>query len=120
MRSLPSTSDSNDASLQSAKEFIDETLPFVLKDLVQDSKAGTLKLFTDRSKALKDSWIVTEAVPEIRDLKINLLGELDSWLADDVILATNSSSYTPSEIGTEVKNQARLVATHYYMPPMSM
>lgn len=113
-------SDSNDAALQAAKEFIDETLPSVLMDLVHDGKAGTLKLFTDRSEALKDSWMVTEAVPEVLELKINLLGELDSLLGDDAILATNSSSYTPSETGKKVKNQSRLVATHYYMPPASM
>lgn len=112
--------DCNRAALDAAKAYIDETLPSVIRDLVHDGKPGTLALYSDRSQALDNSWIVTEAVPEILDLKINLLGELDGILDDDVILATNSSSYTPSETGTKVKKQSRLVATHYYMPPMSI
>jgi len=92
----------------------------VIEDLVKDGKPGTLKTFTDRSAALEKAWIVVEAVPEILDLKINLLGELDAILPSDVILATNSSSYTPSEIGTKVQNRDRLVSTHYYMPPVSL
>lgn len=113
-------SDSNPKQQQAAKEYIDATLPTVLKDLVHNGKAGNLKLFTDRAEALKSSWIVVEAVPEILNLKIELLGELDSILPFDVILATNSSSYTPTEIGTKVVHKDRLVSTHYYMPPTSI
>jgi 3-hydroxyacyl-CoA dehydrogenase len=56
-------------------------------------------------------------VPEILSLKISLLGELDAILPDDCILASNSSSYTGSEMFEQVKNKARLVNTHYYMLP---
>lgn len=58
-------------------------------------------------------------MPEVRDLKIKILGELDAMLPDDVILATNSSSYTSSEVFERVKNKDRLINMHYYMPPQS-
>jgi 3-hydroxyacyl-CoA dehydrogenase len=60
------------------------------------------------------------SVPEILSLKISLLGELDAILPDDCILASNSSSYTGSEMFERVKNKARLVNTHYYMPPTAV
>jgi 3-hydroxyacyl-CoA dehydrogenase len=53
-------------------------------------------------------------------LKISLLGELDAILPDDCILASNSSSYTGSEMFEKVKNKERLVNTHYYMPPQAL
>lgn len=59
-------------------------------------------------------------VPEILSLKISLLGELDAILPDDCILASNSSSYTGSEMFEKVKNKERLVNTHYYMPPQAL
>ncbi|UZJ53723.1 hypothetical protein CBS101457_003043 [Exobasidium rhododendri] len=109
--------DSDAKQTQSAKEYIDGTLPSVIRDVVHTGAAGTLKLFTNRQEALRSSWIVIECVPEVLDLKTTLLGELDAVLPSDVILATNSSSYTPTEIGSNVRQQDRLVAMHFYTPP---
>lgn len=58
-------------------------------------------------------------VPEIKDLKINILGELDAIIPEDVILAFNSSSYTASEVYEKVQHKDRLVNMHYYMPPQA-
>jgi 3-hydroxyacyl-CoA dehydrogenase len=110
-------SDSNPEQTNAAKEYIDGALGQVISDIVHDGKAGSLRLFSDRDEALKTSWIVVEAVPEVKQLKIDLLGELDSILPLDVILATNSSSYTPSELNAKVTHRNRLISTHYYMPP---
>ncbi|GHJ86698.1 hypothetical protein NliqN6_3100 [Naganishia liquefaciens] len=78
---------------------------------------GVLKTLTDRKSAIEGSWLVTECVPEIKDLKIKILGELDAILPEDVILAFNSSSYTASEVNEKMVHQDRLVNMHYYMPP---
>lgn len=59
-------------------------------------------------------------VPEILDLKIKILGELDEIIPTNVILATNSSSYTASEVFERVQHKDRLINTHYYMPPQSV
>lgn len=59
-------------------------------------------------------------MPEIKDLKINILGELDAIVSPNTIIATNSSSFTTSEIFDRVKHKDRLINTHYYMPPHSL
>ncbi len=61
-----------------------------------------------------------QTVPEIKDLKIKILGELDAIIPEDIILATNSSSYTASEVYEKVQHKDRLVNMHYYMPPQAL
>ncbi|KAJ7738226.1 hypothetical protein DFH07DRAFT_892679 [Mycena maculata] len=104
-------------ALTDASQYISENLAEVITARVPDGKPGKLATFQDRSEAIKNAWIVVEVVPEILSLKISLLGELDAILPDDCILASNSSSYTGSEMFERVKNKERLVNTHYYMPP---
>ena len=112
-------SDTNSNTLKEAKKYIDTTLPSTIKKLVPDGRPGKLETFGDMKDALKGAWLVTEAIPEIKDAKIDLLGQLDKELGEDVIIATNSSSFMASELFENVENKDRLVNTHYYMPPDS-
>ncbi|KAJ7749381.1 3-hydroxyacyl-CoA dehydrogenase-like protein [Mycena metata] len=109
--------DPNEKALSDASQYIRENLEDVIAAHVPKGKPGTLALFQDRSEAMKNAWIVVEVVPEILSLKVSLLGELDAILPDDCILASNSSSYTGSEMFEKIKNRERFVNTHYYMPP---
>ncbi|KAJ6455917.1 hypothetical protein C8R47DRAFT_1328855 [Mycena vitilis] len=109
--------DPSEKALADASAFISANLPDVIATHVPGGSPGKLNVFQDRAEAIKNAWIVVEVVPEILDLKIALLGELDAILPDDCILASNSSSYTGSEMFERVQNRARLVNTHYYMPP---
>ena len=112
-------SDTNSNTLKEAKKYIDTTLPSTIKRLVPDGRPGKLETFENMKDALKGAWLVTEAIPEIKDAKIKLLEELDKELGEDVIIATNSSSFMASELFEKVENKDRLVNTHYYMPPDS-
>ena len=67
--------------------------------------------------AIADTWMVVEAIPERLDLKKSLFRDLDRLTPEDVILASNSSSYPSSQLIDSVTNPSRLVNTHYYMPP---
>ncbi|KZV92272.1 3-hydroxybutyryl-CoA dehydrogenase [Exidia glandulosa HHB12029] len=109
--------DTNPQTLEAARAYIEENLEPTIARLVPNGSKGILKTFPNRAEALENSWIVVEAVPEILQLKIDLLGELDAILPSDCILATNSSSYTTSEMYEKVVHKDRLVSTHYYMPP---
>jgi 3-hydroxyacyl-CoA dehydrogenase len=64
--------------------------------------------------------IVTEAAPEVLELKIRLFKELDDFCGKDVILATNTSSFKISEIAKEVRHKERVVGTHWWNPPYLM
>ncbi|KPM46459.1 hypothetical protein AK830_g225 [Neonectria ditissima] len=69
--------------------------------------------------ALRDAWLVIECVPEQLPVKRQIISELDSLAARDIIIASNSSSYSCSEIihGLVLENQARILSAHSYWPP---
>ncbi|PVH75072.1 3-hydroxyacyl-CoA dehydrogenase [Cadophora sp. DSE1049] len=71
------------------------------------------------AQSVANSWLIVECVPESLDLKKTLVGELDTIAQPDTIIASNSSSYTISEIvdGLLLKHPERCVSLHSYWPP---
>ncbi|EXJ75291.1 alcohol dehydrogenase [Cladophialophora psammophila CBS 110553] len=80
---------------------------------------GTIQAFADLDPAVKDAWIVFEAVPESLHLKIETFALLQKLAPADCILASNSSSYKSSEMLDKVDQDTklRILNTHYFMPP---
>ncbi|KAJ3457591.1 hypothetical protein MRS44_014732 [Fusarium solani] len=70
-------------------------------------------------EALKTAWLVVECVPEQLALKQKVIVELDSLAGEDTVIASNSSSYSCSEIleGITLKNERRFLSAHSYWPP---
>jgi 3-hydroxybutyryl-CoA dehydrogenase len=64
--------------------------------------------------------LVVEAVPEILELKRELLGSVASTCGPETILATNTSSLRVSEIAAEVPGRDRVVGMHFFNPPALM
>ncbi|KAG9256777.1 putative 3-hydroxyacyl-CoA dehydrogenase [Emericellopsis atlantica] len=70
-------------------------------------------------QALQSSWLVVECVPERLPLKKKILQELDSVAPEDVIVASNSSSYSCGEIikDLDLTHKSRILSAHTYWPP---
>ncbi|MCW5637926.1 MAG: 3-hydroxyacyl-CoA dehydrogenase family protein [Rubrivivax sp.] len=96
--------------------FATQQLPRVLES-IQGGRAGTIVGRDDLAAALQDAWHVVEAVPEKLALKQEVFKQIDALSAPDAILASNSSSYCTSAFADSVENPARLLNTHYLMPP---
>jgi 3-hydroxybutyryl-CoA dehydrogenase len=96
--------------------FAKERLPAVLAKL-PGGKAGTIVGFDDMAAALKEAWIIVESVPEDLELKKGIFKQIDALSEPDAILASNSSSYSSSAFADSVRNPARLLNTHFLMPP---
>lgn len=60
--------------------------------------------------------LVVEAVPEIMALKHEIFGKLDEVVADDAILASNTSSLSITEIAAPTKHPERVVGMHFFNP----
>lgn len=93
-----------------------EQLPGVLAK-VSGSTAGTIVPVDNLADALKGAWLVVESVPEELALKKDLFRQVDALAEPDAIFASNSSSYPSSEFADSVRNPARLLNTHFLMPP---
>jgi 3-hydroxybutyryl-CoA dehydrogenase len=76
---------------------------------------GRISTSTELS-ALADCELVVEAVPERMDLKKALFAELDGLLADDAVLATNTSALSVTELATSTDRPSRVVGLHWFNP----
>jgi len=85
-------------------------------------REGSVEAIEDLAAAVKDCWMVFEAVPEILPLKESTFADLEKFAPADCILATNSSSFKSGELLSKVKESTkkRVLNTHFMMPPQVM
>jgi 3-hydroxybutyryl-CoA dehydrogenase len=81
----------------------------------KDTIVGRIKGTTDMDD-VKDVDFVVEAVLEDMDLKKRVFKELDELCRPDVILATNTSSMSITEIGTSTKRPDKVCGMHFFNP----
>ena len=67
--------------------------------------------------AVRNASFVFEAAPEKLPLKQRIFAELESAVAPDTILASNSSAIPATEIGRDLKHRERVIGTHFWNPP---
>ncbi|MGC1776395.1 MAG: 3-hydroxyacyl-CoA dehydrogenase NAD-binding domain-containing protein [Xanthobacteraceae bacterium] len=60
---------------------------------------------------------VFEAAPEKLPLKQQIFIELETLVAPDTVLASNSSAIPSTEIGRHLNHRERVVGTHFWNPP---
>lgn len=88
-----------------------------LKEAPQDILKRLKK--TTRLEELKSCQFVVEAASENREIKFKLFRDLDSILPSGVILATNTSSISVTEIASKT-NRPELVAGMHFMNPVPL
>lgn len=114
--------DINEEILKKAKASIDKNLDrfFVAKDKITNVEAqnilSRIQLFTNRDEAVKDAHIVIEAVFEDMALKQQLLSDLDKKCDKEIILASNTSSLSITDMAMKAKNQERIIGIHFFNP----
>jgi len=108
--------DLSEEQRRAAVAFVEAETPALLPN-IQNGRAGHVSSTADLSEALKDAWLIIEAIPERLDLKKKVFGELDMLAEKDAILASNSSSFPSSQFLDEVTIPERVMNAHFYMPP---
>ncbi|MEK3857267.1 3-hydroxyacyl-CoA dehydrogenase family protein [Cytobacillus sp. FSL H8-0458] len=88
--------------------------------ILSESEAGhiqeNIKMTVSVEEAVQGATFVIEAVPENIQLKIDLFKRLDTLCGPDVILASNTSGLSPTEIASETAHPERTVVTHFWNP----
>jgi 3-hydroxybutyryl-CoA dehydrogenase len=85
-------------------------------DAVFDRVTGTINLNDVTARAT----VVIEAAPEDMDLKQSIFEELDEKMDPDVVLGSNTSSLSITEIASVTDHPERVVGTHFFNPPVKM
>jgi len=73
-------------------------------------------------KLLADYDYITEAIPEIYELKEELFRELDEICKPETVFLTNTSTFSVTKLSLAVKRErkARFLGTHYFSPASVM
>jgi 3-hydroxybutyryl-CoA dehydrogenase len=110
-----------------AQAQLDRAIEAVSKNLDREVKKGKLaeadkpatiariKPVTDIA-ALAAADFAVEAVPEMRDLKIRLLKQADAVLMPGVIIASNTSSISITELAAHTGRPEQFVGMHFMNP----
>ncbi|MCS0543400.1 3-hydroxyacyl-CoA dehydrogenase NAD-binding domain-containing protein, partial [Aeromonas veronii] len=61
-----------------------------------------------------------EAVLEIMDVKIKVFKEIDQLCSPRTIIATNTSTMSPTEIGAQTSRPDKVIAMHFFNPVHKM
>ena len=81
----------------------------------KDAVLGRIVGGTDYA-ALKDCDLVIEAATENLPLKLKILQQLDELLGDKVVIATNTSSISITQLAAVVRNPGRFIGMHFFNP----
>ncbi len=84
------------------------------KDIGEIQSRITLTL--DWNSGVKGADYITEAVPEILNLKKKVLRKCSETCRSNVVIASNTSTMDVTEIAREAKNPERVIGTHWFIP----
>ncbi len=105
-----------DKGVETIRGEIDELLG---KGRIDSDEANRLKALvtgtTDKADFADCDWVI-EAVFEELGVKQEVFAEIEKHVADDAILATNTSSLSVDDIGAKLKHPERLVGFHFFNP----
>jgi 3-hydroxybutyryl-CoA dehydrogenase len=104
------------AQREAAVDYVSQSLPALAKRLTE-LVPGQVSAHADLADAVREAWLVIEAIPERLELKRQVFGQLDELASADAILASNSSSYASRMFVDKVRRPERVLNMHFYMPP---
>ncbi|MGW8428103.1 3-hydroxyacyl-CoA dehydrogenase NAD-binding domain-containing protein [Peribacillus simplex] len=113
--------DISEQAIEKAREYIGSLLntsvekgyiPSEKRDLVHRNLTYTTQI----KEAVEHTDLVIEAVLEVMELKIEIFKQINEFAPPEVILATNTSTMSPTEIGATTKRPDQFVAMHFFNP----
>ncbi|MCS0674217.1 3-hydroxyacyl-CoA dehydrogenase [Cytobacillus firmus] len=87
-----------------------------------DMEAGKNRLTYSVSLAqhVSAADLVIEAVPEVMDIKKNIFEVIDQHAPEHCCFASNTSTMSPTEIGSFTKRPDKVIAMHFFNPVQKM
>jgi 3-hydroxybutyryl-CoA dehydrogenase len=82
-----------------------------------DAALARITVYDSLQAACRPATFVVEAVREDLEVKQALLAEIESYVDDSTILASNSSSFPISQSGSRLRRPQRALVTHWFNPP---
>ena len=67
-----------------------------------------------------DADVIIEAVSENKNIKIQIIEEIDRYARKDAVVASNTSSISITTLGSHLKDPSRFVGMHFFSPVPKM
>lgn len=112
--------DTNKAALDNAKASLEK----ILLRLIQKGRINTTERnriqgnisYVTNLKYLADADITIEAIIENLEIKQNVFLELETYVSEDCIIASNTSSLSIASIAASLKKPERCIGIHFFNP----
>lgn len=117
--------DSNEAALQNAENELNQIFEKGLSrgkisvDKVEEAK-NNLHYSCDLADSVSYADLVIEAVPEKAEIKRSVFEVLEENAPEHCLFATNTSTMSPTEIGSYGKRPEKTIAMHFFNPVHKM
>ena len=112
--------DTNEQALQKSKQSLEVTLSkLVEKAKIDENEKNRIQnaiSYVNTLQELVDSNLVIEAIIENLEIKRKLFSELESLVAPETILASNTSSLSIASIAASCQKPERVIGIHFFNP----
>jgi len=112
--------DTNQAALDKAKASLEKImLRLIEKGRIDTTEKNRIQgniSYVNNLKDLADSNLTIEAIIENLEIKKKVFSELESYVADDCIIASNTSSLSIASIAASLEKPKRCVGIHFFNP----
>lgn len=112
--------DTNQAALDKAKGALDKILSRLIEkgriDSEEKNRIQSNISYVNNLIDLSDSNLTIEAIVENLEIKKKVFSELEGYVSDDCIIASNTSSLSIASIAASLKNPKRCVGIHFFNP----
>ncbi len=112
--------DTNQIALDKSKAALEKVLSRLIEkgriDSEEKSRIQDNISYVDTLKDLHDSNLTIEAIIENLEIKQKVFSELETYVADDCIIASNTSSLSIASIAAALKKPERCVGIHFFNP----
>ena len=117
--------DIEDEFVQSGYEDIEWSLgKLAEKERIGDEEAEAalerVTPYVDMEAAVGDADFVIEAVPEQMDIKEDVYGEVEEYLPEEAIIASNTSSLSITDLSEFTERPEQFCGMHFFNPPVRM
>jgi len=83
---------------------------------VPPEKRGKLRFTHSLEDAVKDADYIQENGPEVMEIKVPLLTEIDKYAKPEAIIGSSTSGLLPTELQAQMKHPERFIVAHPFNP----
>lgn len=112
--------DTNQIALEKAKASLNKVLNRLIeKGRIDENEKDRIQSnisYVNSLNQLNDSDLTIEAIIENIEIKKRVFAELESYVSNDCIIASNTSSLSIASIASSLKNPSRCIGIHFFNP----